>query len=62
MTDIQGLMDYAGAAAYLAITPRQVRELWARRELTAVKLGRLVRFRQQDLDEYAARNLVRAVR
>jgi excisionase family DNA binding protein len=56
------LLDCEGAAAYLATTPRHIRQLWEERRLTAVKLGRLVRFRRQDLDAYVERNVHPAVR
>ena len=38
------LLDYDAAADYLCTTPRHVRELWAKRFLPAVKVGRYVRF------------------
>ncbi len=44
------LLDYAGAADYLCTTQRHVRELWAKRYLTAIKVGRRVRFSKSDLD------------
>jgi excisionase family DNA binding protein len=47
-----GLLDYEAAARYLCTTPRHVRELWARRHLAAVKVGRHVRFRTTDLDAF----------
>jgi excisionase family DNA binding protein len=56
------LLDYESAARYLCTTTRQVRELWARRELAAVKVGRSVRFTKADLDAFIAANRVRAVR
>lgn len=56
------MMTMEEAAAYLSLTPRYVKELWARRRLTAVKMGKMVRFRRCDLDEYAERCLVRATR
>jgi excisionase family DNA binding protein len=56
-----GLLDYEGAAAYLAISPRQVRELWVQRKVTVVKIGRAVRFRRRDLDEYVNGHTVPAV-
>lgn len=56
------LLDQTAAAEYLATTPRQVEELWAKRRLAGVKVGRKVRFRRCDLDEYAERNLVTAIR
>jgi len=40
------LLDYAAAAEYLSTTERHVRDLQQRRELTSVRVGRLVRFRK----------------
>lgn len=57
-----GLLDYEAAARYLCTTARHVRELWARRELAAIKVGRSVRFAKADLDAFIAANRVRAVR
>ena len=37
-----GLLDYEAAAHYLCTTPRHVRELWAKRHVAAVKVGRRV--------------------
>jgi excisionase family DNA binding protein len=56
------LIDYPGAAAYLATTERHVRDLQARRQLASVRIGRLVRFRRADLDRYIAKNTVEASR
>jgi excisionase family DNA binding protein len=56
------LLDYREAARYLCTTPRHVRELWSRRELAAIKVGRSVRFAKADLDAFIAANRVRAVR
>ena len=56
------LLDYEEAAAYLSTTPRHVRELWARRQLAAVKVGRCVRFTKGDLDAFIAANRVGAPR
>lgn len=50
------------AAEWLQTTPRHVRELWQRRELGGVKVGRLVRFREADLLAYIERQRVVAVR
>jgi excisionase family DNA binding protein len=58
----QGLLDYDGAARYLCTTPRHVRELWARRHLAAIKVGRSVRFSQADLDLFIEAHRVKAVR
>jgi excisionase family DNA binding protein len=52
------LLDYEGAAHYLCTTPRHVKELWAKRHVAAVKVGRRVRFTQADLDAYIATNRV----
>ncbi len=56
------LLDYEAAAAYLCTTPRHVRELWARRQLAAIKVGRCVRFTKGDLDVFIAANRVGAAR
>jgi excisionase family DNA binding protein len=56
------LLDYEAAASYLCTTARHVRELWARRELAAVKVGRSVRLTRADLDAFVEANRVRAVR
>jgi len=55
-------VDYDGAATFLGVTPRLVRELWQRRELTGVKVGRRVRFTQVDLNDYVTRHRVEAMR
>lgn len=39
----RGLLDYEAAALYLCTTTRHVRELWARRQLAAIKVGRVKR-------------------
>lgn len=56
------LLDYAGAADYLCTTPRHVRELWAKRYLTGIKVGRRVRFCKSDLDAYIEARRVNAIR
>lgn len=56
-----GLLDENGAAQYLGTSSRHVRELWAQRKLAAVKVGRLVRFRIEDLDAFIDENRVEAV-
>ena len=56
------LLDYEGAARYLCTTPRHVRELWAKRYLAAIKVGRCVRFARADLDAFIAANRVEALR
>ncbi len=56
------LLDYEGAARYLCTTPRHVRELWEKRRVAAVKVGRRVRFTQADLDAFIATNRVNVPR
>ena len=56
------LLDYEEAAQYLCTTPRHVRELWAKRLVAAVKVGRRVRFTQADLDSFIATNRVDTAR
>ena len=46
------LLDKAEAAAYLNTTERHIQRLWAERRITAVKVGRKVRFRMVDLDAW----------
>jgi excisionase family DNA binding protein len=58
----EGLMNYEEAAKYLATNTRHIRRLWAERRLAAVKIGRQVRFRREDLDAYIKRNLRPAIR
>jgi excisionase family DNA binding protein len=56
------LLNWEGAAEFLGVTPRLVRELWARKELGGVRVGRRIRFREQDLAEYVERHRVGPVR
>ncbi len=56
------LLDYDAAADYLCTTPRHVRELWAKRFLPAVKVGRYVRFTRTDLDAFIEARRVDALR
>lgn len=57
-----GLLGVEDAAEFLACSPRMVRELWARRELPGVRVGRLVRFSRCDLEAYIAARRVPAAR
>jgi excisionase family DNA binding protein len=45
-------LDYQQAAEYLNTNPRHLRGLVSRREIPHVKLGRLVRFVPDQLDEW----------
>lgn len=46
------MRDWDKAAEYLAVTPRMVRELWARHDLSGIRVGRHIRFSQSDLDAF----------
>ena len=48
LAEPDSLLDLRGAADYLGCSTRMVQNLWRNRELPAVKLGRLVRFRRSD--------------
>jgi excisionase family DNA binding protein len=55
-------MTQADVAKRLACKERLVRELWTRRELPGVKVGRFVRFRPEDVEAYEASHYVTAKR
>lgn len=59
MTD--GLLDIDGAAAYLGISPRHMRDLWYAHRVPGVKVGARVRFRKSDLDRFCDENTVEAI-
>lgn len=46
-------LDMAGAAAYLRVTPRWIRQRVADRTVRFYRVGRFVRFRKEDLDALA---------
>ena len=54
------LFDYETAAKILGMAPGSLRKKVCRRELSHVKLGRLVRFRHSDLEAYLEANAVPA--
>lgn len=54
--------DWTTAAEYLGTTPRHVMRLWSERKLAGHKIGRFVRFSQRDLDEYAEKHRLEALR
>ena len=51
---VDALLDVHQAGEQLHCTSRMVRELVSRRELPVVRIGRLVRIAQDDLDAYKA--------
>ena len=57
-----GLFDLVQAARYLGASERHPRRLWQERRITAIKIGRRVRFTRRDLDTYIEGNRHRAIR
>ena len=55
------LLDVKGAAAYLKIRPGTLRNWLSRKQLGYVKVGRLTRITQDELDRYIAAQTVTAV-
>lgn len=53
-------LDVNEAAAYLGVTARWVRRAVAERRIPHLKVGRYVRFDQEDLDAYLQRQRVPA--
>ena len=60
--DAVGLLDCPEAAQMLGCSPRTVRRMTELRRIRFVKVGRLVRFRPQDIERYIASNMTEAVR
>jgi excisionase family DNA binding protein len=56
------LLDSAALAGRLGITERHVRRLVAERRIPFVKVGRFVRFDQQEVVSWLARRTVEALR
>jgi excisionase family DNA binding protein len=54
-------LDIAGVAEQFGTNPRHVRRLMAEQGLPYIKLGRLVRFSQRDLDAWTAARRVERV-
>lgn len=50
------LLDVPEAAEYLNIPPRRLRDNWSRWGLRAYKVGRELRFRERDLNNWIERN------
>ena len=51
-----GLMDMKQAASYLCIKVSTLYQFCMRKEILVVKIGRLNRFRRQDLDDFIRKN------
>ncbi len=55
---LEPIWDSAEAARYLRIHPRTLTRMAKRHEIPAIHLGRLWRFRKNDLDSWMQRQLV----
>lgn len=55
-----GLLDVSQACEYLNIKKSTLYQMSMRKTVPVVKVGRLVRFRRQDLDAFIERNLQEA--
>ena len=58
----EGLLDMSGAAWYLGTSERHLRRLWQERRITAIKVGRRVRFSLPDLEAFIEANRHKTVR
>ena len=56
------LMDCTDVADTLGCSKRTVRRMTELRTIPFVNIGRLVRFRPQDIDQYIASNMTEAVK
>jgi excisionase family DNA binding protein len=56
------LFTRSEAASYLNTSERHVRELWSKRRISAVRVGGLIRFTKEDLDQFIQDNRVEAKR
>jgi excisionase family DNA binding protein len=56
------LLDLPQAAQCLGTSERHLRRLWQERRISAIKVGRRVRFAKADLAEFVASHRVKAVR
>ncbi len=54
------LLDIDGAADYLNVSPRFIRRLVAQRRVNYLKIGKFVRFDQNELDEWIQQQRVDA--
>jgi excisionase family DNA binding protein len=58
----EGLLDMSRAARYLGTSERHLRRLWQERRVTAIKVGRRVRFTRPDLEAFIEANRHETVR
>ena len=53
---MENLMGMDVAARYLHISERLLRKLWQTKQISGVKIGRKVRFSEQDLKDFVERH------
>lgn len=53
-----GLMDIKEASEYLRLKVSTLYQMSMKKKISVVKVGRLVRFRKIDLDDFITKNLV----
>jgi excisionase family DNA binding protein len=58
----EGTWSTDEAASYLGCTPLTLRQWVSKRRVPFLKIGRLVRFRQKDLEEFLESRLIPAER
>ena len=56
IVDNSGLMNMQQAASYLCLKISTLYQFCMRREIPVVKIGKLNRFRRQDLDDFINKN------
>lgn len=57
---MDGVLTNEQAAAYIGCTPGTLRVWVSKRRIPFVRVGRLIRFRKTDLDDYLDKNAVPA--
>jgi excisionase family DNA binding protein len=58
----ESLFDFDSGAAFLGTTPRHLRRLWQERRIGGCKIGRKVRFTEEDLRTFIADHHSEAIR
>jgi excisionase family DNA binding protein len=58
--NVDGLIDMDTAAKYLGIKKSSLYRISMRKEITKVKIGRLNKFRKNDLDTFIDKNTIEA--
>ena len=58
---MSGLMSFEEAAAYLGIRNATLYKYTSSRKVTFIKVGRLVKFRREDLDHWIDERLIKPI-